>query len=434
MVVGLLQKAGVDLHLAREHRLELSRHVVPGGDLLRSRRQLGIGGEHPQPLLPRKGLLAQLVPALVELPLVLGRPGGRDVVGCVRRAGRVVHEEGLVGDQRLLLSDPVDRAVGQILVQRVALLGRSGRLDRGRPFEEPRVVLVRLAADEAVEVLEARARRPVVEGAHRARLPHRDLVALAELRGRVPVQLQDLGERRLVEGAHAVVAGRGGRHLGDGAHSDGVVVAAGQQRGARRRAERGGVKAGVLEAGPRESFRVRREARSAERAGGAEPDVVEQDDEDVGRAGGRAQPADGRVVGRRILGVEGGEADVLPIGDRESRALNVVVARRPRAIRGLGRRAVGLLHRFPPPERRWESGRTRQRRAGGMRRGPMPARSSLLAGRGAMTVGLRDDGAAHSTGRDGGRQSRRRGSAARGLNDVGHFRRCTNPREPETLW
>ena len=297
MVVGLLQKAGVDLHLARQHGLELGRHVVPGGDLLRPRRQLGVGGEHAQPLLPREGLLAHLVPALVELPLVLGRPGRRDVVGRVRRAGRVVHEEGLVGHQRLLLADPVDRAVGQILVQRVALLGRPGRLDRGRPFEEPRVVLVRLAADEAVEVLEARAGRPAVERSHRARLPHGDLVALAELRGRVAVLLQDLGERRLVEGADAVVAGRGGRHLGDGPHADRVVVAAGQQRGARRRAERGRVKAGVLEAGPRQPLGVRRVARSAEGAGGAEPDVVEQDDEDVRRAGGRAQPADRRVAG-----------------------------------------------------------------------------------------------------------------------------------------
>ena len=211
VVVGLLEEAGVDLHLARQDRLELGRHVVPGGDLLRPRGQLRVLGDHAQLLLPREGLLAQLVPALIELALVLGRPGRRDVVGRVRRAGRVVHEEGLVGDQRLLLPDPVDRAVGQILVQRVALLGRAGRLDGGRPFEEPRVVLVRLAADEAVEVLEARAGRPVVERAHRARLPHRDLVALAELRGRVAVQLQDLGQRRLVQRADAVVAGRGGR-------------------------------------------------------------------------------------------------------------------------------------------------------------------------------------------------------------------------------
>ena len=38
--------------------------------------------------------------------------------------------------------------------------------------------------------------RPGVERAERARLPHRDLVALAELRGRVAVQLQRLGQRR----------------------------------------------------------------------------------------------------------------------------------------------------------------------------------------------------------------------------------------------
>ena len=32
VVVGVLEEAGVDLHLAREHRLELVGHVVPGRD------------------------------------------------------------------------------------------------------------------------------------------------------------------------------------------------------------------------------------------------------------------------------------------------------------------------------------------------------------------------------------------------------------------
>jgi hypothetical protein len=40
VVVGVLEEAGVDLHLAREHRLELVGHVLPGWDLLVPRRQL----------------------------------------------------------------------------------------------------------------------------------------------------------------------------------------------------------------------------------------------------------------------------------------------------------------------------------------------------------------------------------------------------------
>ena len=40
--VGVLEEPGVDLHLPREHRLELLRHVVPGRDLVVAGGQLGV--------------------------------------------------------------------------------------------------------------------------------------------------------------------------------------------------------------------------------------------------------------------------------------------------------------------------------------------------------------------------------------------------------
>jgi hypothetical protein len=68
-----------------------------------------------------------------------------------------------------------------------------------------------------------------------------------------------------------------------------VVVATAEQSGAGRRAERGGVEAGVLE--PRAGQRLgdRGLAGTPKGAGGGETDVVEQDDEDVGGSRGRAQ-------------------------------------------------------------------------------------------------------------------------------------------------
>ncbi len=42
MVVGVLEEAGVDLHLARKDGLQVVRDVVPGRDLLRPSRQLGL--------------------------------------------------------------------------------------------------------------------------------------------------------------------------------------------------------------------------------------------------------------------------------------------------------------------------------------------------------------------------------------------------------
>ena len=177
----------------------------------------------------------------------------------VRRAGREVDEERLVGHERLLLADPLDRLVGHVLREVVALLRSPVGLDRRRPLVERRVVLVGLAADEAVEVLEAAAAGgPRVERPHRARLPDRHLVALAELRRRVAVELQRLRERRAGVRADRVVAGRRGRDLGDAAHADRVVVAAGEQRRARRRAERGRVKAVELEPARGQPLRGRR--------------------------------------------------------------------------------------------------------------------------------------------------------------------------------
>ena len=74
VVVGVLQEAGVDLHLAREDRLQVVRRLVPGRDLGRPRGQLGVLRDDAELLLARERLLAQRVPALVELALVLVRP------------------------------------------------------------------------------------------------------------------------------------------------------------------------------------------------------------------------------------------------------------------------------------------------------------------------------------------------------------------------
>ena len=147
-------------------------------------------------LLPCEGLLAQLVPALVELALVLVGPFLRHVMRRVRRAGREVGEEWLVGHERLLLPDPLDRLGGQILRQVIALLRCLLRLDWSRAFVECWIPLVGLAADEAIKVLEAAAAAgPGIERAHGARLPDRYFVALAELRRRVAVELQSPRQR-----------------------------------------------------------------------------------------------------------------------------------------------------------------------------------------------------------------------------------------------
>ncbi len=232
----------------------------------------------------------------------------------VRRAGRVVDEEGLVGSERFLLADPLHRLLGHVGGEVVALFGCGLLLDRRRAFEDGRIVLVGFSADESVEVLEtASAARPVLERTDRTRLPHRNLVTLAELRGRVAVELEHLGEWRAGIRTDRVLSRRRRRQLGDGPHADRVMVASGQQRGPRRRAEGRRMKAIVLESLGRELLERRRLARAAKRARRAESHVVDEYDENVRCASGRTQRYDRRVfrVGVfRVVRREPGRGDV----------------------------------------------------------------------------------------------------------------------------
>ena len=206
-------------------------------------------GDHAELLLVGEDLLAQLVPALVEEVHVadLLDPLRRRVVRRVGAAGHVVDEERLVRRQRVDLVHVGDRLVGhrggQVVV-RVVL----ERIDVGRVAGEVRrLPLVGVAAHEAVEVLEAHADRPLVERPGRGRLEGRRVVVLAEPRGAVAVVPQDRADRGLVLGDDAVVAGIARRLLGDHAEADRVVVAPGDQRRARRRAQRGRVEVGVAQ-------------------------------------------------------------------------------------------------------------------------------------------------------------------------------------------
>ena len=82
-------------------------------------------------------------------------------------AGREVEEERLVGRDLLDVGDELDGLVGQIARQVVALLRRLRRLDLMVVVDEVGIVLVRVAAEEAVVALEAAPERPAVVRARR---------------------------------------------------------------------------------------------------------------------------------------------------------------------------------------------------------------------------------------------------------------------------
>ena len=104
-----------------------------------------------------------------------------------------------------------------------------------------------VAAEEPVEVLEAQAPGPLVEGPARALHPLRNQVVLAEPRRVVAVVDENVADGADALGDDRGVARIARGELRDVGHAARVVIAAGQQRGPRRRAERGGVKMVVAE-------------------------------------------------------------------------------------------------------------------------------------------------------------------------------------------
>ena len=161
------------------------------------------------------------------------------------------------------------------------------RKDLGVIAEQPRRPLVGLAAHEPVEVIEAHSARPLIEGAGETLLGARRVVVLAEPRRGIAVLPQDLADGGVVPPDDGVVARESGGLLGDHAEADRVMIAPGDQRRARRRAQRRGVELRVAQPRLRDPVQRRRRDDTAEGARDAVALVVGHDQQHVGRALGR---------------------------------------------------------------------------------------------------------------------------------------------------
>ena len=263
------------------------------------RSQLGVRRHDPHALLAVEHELAVALVAHVERALVLLDPLLRCVVWSVRRAGAEVHEERLVGRDHLRVLDELERLVGQVGGEVVAVLGQRRLVDEVVVVDEVWIPLIRLAPEEPVVPLEASADRPVALRRRHVHLVGGHEMPLAE-HVRVPAALAEhLGERRALERDVTVGVGVSGRRLGDARHAVRRVVASGQERRACRRAERRRVPVRVREPVLCETVDVRRLDQTTPWLHRREADVVEDDVEDVRRA-----------LGRHGLQVR------LPVGDR----------------------------------------------------------------------------------------------------------------------
>lgn len=159
--------------------------------------------------------------------------------------------------------------------------------------------------------------------------PHQS--GLTELRGRVAVKPE--GPRKGGAGVwqDRVVTGCRGRNLGDAAHADRVMVAAGETGLTGGRAEP--VVWNRLYRRPlAASFEVRRLAWTTKGAGRTKTDIVDEDEQDIRRARGRPQLPDRRILRVRVFGIVGRQTNAQLIRDRENGSLNLDLLRHRTAL------------------------------------------------------------------------------------------------------
>ena len=229
-------------------------------------------------------------------------PLRRRMVRRVRAARDVVAEERHRRIDVVQLVHPVDGVIrhrgGQVPL-RIADIG----IDRRGVAEQVRLPLARCRRRRSRRSTRSPCRsatgRTVRPGSPD---PGRRVVVLAEPGRAVAVLQQDAADRGAVLADDAVVAGEAGRRLGDDAEADRVVVAAGDQRRPRRRAQRGRVEVGVAQPVGGDAVQRRRRDDAAEGGRRGEADVVGHDQQDVRRA---LRRHDARRPGRlRLRGVE----------------------------------------------------------------------------------------------------------------------------------
>ena len=201
------------------------------------------GGNDAEPLLVGEDRVAEFVPAVVEQMHVadLLDPLRRRMMRRVRAAGNVIDEERFVGRDLLELLHIRDGVIGHGRGQIPTGLPLK-RIDGRRVAEQVRLPLAGVAADEPVEIIETHADRPLIERPGLARLIKGRVVILAEPRGRVTVLLENLADRAAILLDDRVVPRESRRRFAHDAIAGHVMVAAGDQCRARRRAERRGMK------------------------------------------------------------------------------------------------------------------------------------------------------------------------------------------------
>ena len=321
--VGVGDEARIDLGHAREQALLVVVEGVPGPNRVEhrerlpvragaglgrpdrvQRRELGVLGDDPELDLIGERCLADRLVAHVELALELVDPLLRRVVRRMAGTGGEVEEERLVRCDRLGVTDELERLVGEILGEVVALVRRLRLVDHVVVVDQVGIPLVRLGAEEPVPALEAAAGRPVAARGGEVHLVGRAEMPLAD-HVSVPAELaEDLREHPVLRRDRAAGAREAHGRLGDAGHAVARVVAAGEEAGTGGGAERRRVELRVADALVDDAVEIGCRDWPAVAAQRREADVIQDDVEDVRRALRRAWRLEWGPVGLRVANVD----------------------------------------------------------------------------------------------------------------------------------
>ena len=120
-----------------------------------------------------------------------------------------------------------------------------GRIDMGVVGNQFRRELIGLGIEEAIEAIKATAERPSVERPGRAAFGQRRDMPFADHVVAIAVRPQHFRQRPCLARNLAAISGIAAIEIGETADADRMMVAPGEQRRARGRAHRGGMKAGI---------------------------------------------------------------------------------------------------------------------------------------------------------------------------------------------
>ena len=207
VMIHVLAEAREHFHHARIEFALVRRQLGPFLNVGVVARELRVLGHDAELFLPREHLLAIDVPALVELALVFVRPFLAEHDGAhgsrpARNRGRTACRARPASRSAMKL----DRLVGKIGGEVIALFRGLRRLDLMIVIDEVGIILMRVAAEKAVIALEAASQRPAVIRARGADLLGWRQVPFADAIGGVALLQKHLGQKAVLEGYRAIAA------------------------------------------------------------------------------------------------------------------------------------------------------------------------------------------------------------------------------------